>query len=69
MQALFLCGTGGLCYLTNSFATFLAPGFAAHLLPYILVPSFIGEASLSLWLTIAAVNEPNWHRRAGREAP
>jgi hypothetical protein len=51
--AISLLAIGGLCYLTNSFALSLSPGFAAHLVPYILVPSFVGETSLSLWLTIA----------------
>src|SRR5712692_1714581 len=30
-----LLAIGGLCYLIYSFATFLSPGFAAHLVPYI----------------------------------
>src|SRR5579863_5256655 len=34
-----LMAIAGLCYLTNSFANFLSPGLAAHLLPYIMLPS------------------------------
>src|SRR5215471_9946033 len=30
-----LLAIGGICYLTYSFSAFLAPGFAAHLVPYI----------------------------------
>ena len=34
-----LLAIGALCYLSYSFADVLAPGFAAHLVPYILLPS------------------------------
>jgi hypothetical protein len=56
---------GGLCYLANSFATFLSPGFAAHLVPYIQLPSGVAELSLCLWLLIAGVNVPSWKQAAG----
>ncbi|TMD16331.1 MAG: DUF4386 domain-containing protein [Chloroflexi bacterium] len=56
---------GGLAYLVNSFANLLSPGFAAHLFPYVLLPSGIAEGSLCLWLLIAAVNVRRWHERAG----
>ena len=55
----------GLCYLANSFATFLSPGFAAHLVPYIQLPSGVAELSLCLWLLIAGVNVPSWKQVAG----
>ncbi len=45
----------GICYLINSFALFLAPEFAQSLFPYILLPSFVGELSLALWLTVMGV--------------
>lgn len=48
----------GLCYLTNSFALLLAPAFADKLFPFILLPSFIGEMSLCLWLLIKGVSLP-----------
>jgi len=38
----------GVCYLTNSFALILSPAVANRLFPAILVPAFIGEASLPL---------------------
>lgn len=41
---------GGACYIVNGFATFIAPTFAASLFPYIMIPSFFGEASLCLSL-------------------
>ncbi len=53
-----------LCYVTNSFAWFLAPKFAAVLIPGILVPCFIAEASLCLWLIVKGVNVPKWEEKA-----
>jgi hypothetical protein len=48
------------CYLTNSFAWLLAPKFANMIFPAILVPAFIGESSLCLWLIVNGVNVPKW---------
>ncbi len=59
---------GALCYLTNSFATFLAPGFAARLIPYILLPPLVGEGSLCLWFLLVGVNAQRWHEQAGAGA-
>ena len=55
---------GALAYLTYSFTTFLAPGFAAHLVPYIQLPSLVGEASLCLWLLVLGVNVQRWREQA-----
>src|SRR5215472_2378138 len=41
-----LLAIGGLCYLIYSFASFLSPEFAAHLVPYIQVPSGLAELPL-----------------------
>ena len=59
-----LLAIGGLCYLTYSFADFLAPGFAAHLVPYIQLPSGVGELSLCLWLLVMGVNAQRWNEQA-----
>jgi hypothetical protein len=53
----------GLSYLTNSFALLLAPNFANRMFPAILVPAFVGEASLCLWLIVKGVNVEKWNRR------
>ena len=45
----------GLGYLINSLAWFLFPHLAAYLFPYVLLPAFIGETSMSLWLLIKGV--------------
>jgi len=50
----------GLCYFTNSLALFLAPHIADQLFPLILLPAFVGETSLSLWLLFKGVNVEKW---------
>jgi hypothetical protein len=59
-----LLAIAGLCYLTNSFANFLLPALAARLFPYILVPCFVAELSLCLWLLVIGVNVPKWKEKA-----
>jgi Domain of unknown function (DUF4386) len=54
----------GLCYLINSFSLILAPTFADQLFPAILVPAFVGEASLCLWLLVKGVNIAKWQPSA-----
>jgi uncharacterized protein DUF4386 len=58
-----LLAIGGLCYLIYSFAGFLAPEFAAGLVPYIQVPSGVAELSLCLWLLVMGVNVERWEKR------
>ncbi len=53
----------GLSYLTNSFALILAPAVANRLFPAILLPAFVGEASLCLWLLVKGVNVPKWQEQ------
>jgi len=53
----------GLCYLVNSFALILSPSFADKLFPAILVPAFIGELSLCLWLIFKGVKLSVWEKR------
>ena len=53
----------GLSYLTNSFALLLAPSFATSIFPGVLVPAFIGELSVCLWLIIKGVNARQWEQR------
>ena len=59
-----LLAFGALCYLTYSFASLLAPGFASHLVPYIQVPSLVGEGSFCLWLLLVGVNLPRWREQS-----
>jgi hypothetical protein len=58
-----LMQVAGVCYLINSFALIAAPTIAARLFPAILLPSFVGEASLCAWLLVKGVNEEKWKLR------
>jgi hypothetical protein len=49
----------GLCYLFNSFAIILSPAFAAHLVPYILIPGGT-DLVIPLWLVVVGVNAARW---------
>lgn len=55
----------GLCYLVNSFSLLLAPRFVDLIFPAVLIPSFIGELSLCLWLLVKGVNVSKWKEKAG----
>ncbi len=59
-----LLAIGASCYLINSFAYFFAPGFAGLLFPYILLPSFVGEGSLTVWFIVKGLNVQRWKERA-----
>ena len=48
----------GAAYLANSFALLLAPALASIVL---LVPAFVAELSLALWLLVKGVDLPAWH--------
>jgi hypothetical protein len=54
----------GLCYLANSFSLILAPRFANLIFPAIMIPAFIGEMSLCLWLIVKGVNVEEWKEQA-----
>jgi hypothetical protein len=48
-----LLGLAGISYLVNSFALLLSPAVASMLFPAVLLPAFVGELSLALWLLFA----------------
>jgi|KBSSwiS6_1023812.scaffolds.fasta_scaffold25036_2 hypothetical protein len=58
-----LMQAAGVCYLTNSFALILAPALASRLFPFILLPPFIGELSMALWLLVKGVDLSRWPGR------
>lgn len=58
-----LMAIAGLSYLVNSFALLLSPSLAASMFPGLLVPAFIAELSLSLWLIVKGVNLPRWEQQ------
>jgi hypothetical protein len=55
----------GLSYLVACFAALFAPTFANQITPAILIPPFIGELTLCLWLLIMGVNVAKWNERVG----
>jgi hypothetical protein len=59
-----LLAIDALDYVVSGFADFLAPGFAAHLVPWIGLPTILGEGSLCLWLLVAGVDLERWKQRA-----
>ncbi len=52
-----LYALAGLGYLVNSLAMFLSPRLSSQLFPYVLLPAFIGETSMSLWLIFKGVKQ------------
>jgi Domain of unknown function (DUF4386) len=63
-----LLAIAALAYLTYSFGFFLSPAFAARLVPYIQLPSLIGEAAFCLSLLALGVNVERWMQQANRTA-
>lgn len=52
LLGLLLVAAGG-SYLLNSFALLLSPPLAAKLFPAVLLPAFVGELALTVWLLLA----------------
>jgi Domain of unknown function (DUF4386) len=55
---------GGICYFGNSFASFLEISFVSKLFPLILMPAFVAELLLTLWLIVKGVNVARWNEQA-----
>src|SRR5215469_529928 len=53
----------GVGYLIDSFATILAPDFAAQLSPWILLPG-LADLVIPVWLLVVGVNERRWNEQA-----
>lgn len=49
----------GAGYFVNSLAGLLQPELSNALIPWILLPSFVGELSLGLWLTAKGIKTPS----------
>lgn len=47
----------GVCYMANSFIGFLAPSLVSRLFPWLLLPGFLSEAALTLWLLTVGINQ------------
>lgn len=61
----------GVCYIVNSFTIFIAPAVHALIYPWILLPPFLGELSLTFWLlfTRRFNGVPVQEAPIGRSAP
>jgi uncharacterized protein DUF4386 len=55
----------GICYLTNSFAVFLALPFRAYLMPLVGLAGLLGEGALTGWLLTKSVNVQRWLEQSG----
>jgi hypothetical protein len=53
----------GLCYITNSMAQLVAPGFASALVPAILLPCLIAELTFCIWLLVKGVDVKKWEAK------
>jgi uncharacterized protein DUF4386 len=53
----------GVSYLIACFSALFAPAFADLIIPAILLPALVGEASFCLWLLIVGVNVAKWNER------
>ena len=59
-----LMALGALSYLTYGTAHLLVPAFASRLVPWIQLPSLLGEGSLTLWLLLVGVDVRRWETQA-----
>ena len=50
----------GACYVINSFALLLYPPIGTRLVPFILLPPFVAELSVALWLLVKGVDVRKW---------
>ena len=50
----------GACYLLDSLAFLTVPDWRARLFPWLLLPGFVAEGALALWLTAKGVNAAAW---------
>ena len=55
----------GIFYIANTMIRVVAPDLAGPLYPWILLPGFLGETTLALWLLIRGVNATKWREQAG----
>lgn len=63
-----LLAVAGACYLLNSFTRFLYPAAGAALFNAgILLPCFVAELALALWLLVKGVDVAKWQESVSRE--
>jgi uncharacterized protein DUF4386 len=69
-RSTFLPGVLGalMAFAGLGWLTFFSASVASRLGPYNLVPGFIGEGALTLWLLVKGVDEQQWHEQASAAA-
>jgi hypothetical protein len=63
-----LLAIDGLAYLCYSVTDILAPGAAAHLVPWIQLPALVGEGALCLWLLVVGLDVDRGTSRRARHS-
>ena len=58
-----LIAIAGCCYLTSSFFSFMWPAIASQAFYYLMLPCFIAELALTLWLLVRGVDEVRWREQ------
>ena len=58
-----LLAAAGACYVLNSIALLVLPSVADLFFPWVLIPAFLGELALSLWLLLRGVDVRAWQAR------
>jgi hypothetical protein len=53
-----LLALGGVGYLVDLFARFLALGAAERISPFVLAPALVGEVAFAAWLLVRSVRVP-----------
>jgi Domain of unknown function (DUF4386) len=66
VTAINIKGHAFLLRVANSAAVIRSPRLASMLFPPVLVPAFIGELSVAVWLTVKGVNVAKWQEMAER---
>ena len=58
----------GFGYLATCVSALFLPRLTNGLLPWVLMPSFLGELSFCAWLLVKGVDETGWRRRVSTDA-
>lgn len=64
----WLLAVAGAAYLADSFLNLAAPAVRASLFPWLLLPGFISESLLALWMLAVGLNPARWSDVDGGEA-
>ena len=63
-----LIAIAGCFYLISSFFSFLSPAIAGQVFYYLMLPCFIAELALTVWLVLRGVDEVRWREQVSRSS-